>query len=182
MNWILSLCTMLSYMVRQNLIEIDVKIGRMLTDPNLGSYFGLTPNLGVNSSWSCRKGYRSLKVSYVQLVLHSMLFNHCDLLLQSMFRIWEYWNSEFNVPKVTGLESGKAEKKPCYSWLKIIFIFQLLSFIWIYFRTDLLNIYYESVTMLNLKIFRVVFIKRGMFYHPMLNLLYIYWRLVLTSY
>ena len=41
---------MLSYMVRQNLIEIDVKIGRMLTDPNLGSYFGLTPNLGVNSS------------------------------------------------------------------------------------------------------------------------------------
>ena len=109
MNWILSLCTMLSYMVRQNLIEIDVEIGRMLTDPNLG----------VNSSWSSRKGYRGLKVSYVQLVLHSILFNHCDLLLQSVFRIWEYWNSEFNFPKVTGLESSRAEKKPCYFWLKI---------------------------------------------------------------
>ena len=109
MNWILSLCTMLSYMVRQNLIEIDVEIGRMLTDPNLG----------VNSSWSCRKGYRGLKVSYVQLVLHSILFNHCDLLLQSVFLIWEYWNSEFNFPKVTGLESSRAEKKPCYFWLKI---------------------------------------------------------------
>ena len=58
--------------------------------------------------------------------------------------------------------------------LRFFFIFRLLSFIWIYFSTDLLNINYESVTMLDLRIFRVFFIKRDMFYHLMPNLLYIY--------